>query len=65
VKVEPGTRVARAGQPGLARNTVVLVLGPDFKSLAGRVAPSKPPASGPPKPTAATRTLPAWDPRPC
>jgi polyisoprenyl-teichoic acid--peptidoglycan teichoic acid transferase len=65
VKVKPGTRVARADQPGLARNTVVLVLGPDFKGLAGRVAPSKPPASRPPKPTAATRALPTWDPRPC
>jgi polyisoprenyl-teichoic acid--peptidoglycan teichoic acid transferase len=65
VKVKPGTRVARADRPGLARNTVVLVLGPDFKGLAGRVAPSKPPASRPPKPTAATRALPAWDPRPC
>jgi hypothetical protein len=56
VKVKPGTRVARADQPGLARNTVVLVLGPDFKGLAGRVAPSKP---------TATRVLPTWDPRPC
>jgi hypothetical protein len=65
LKLKPGTRVARADQPGLARNTVVLVLGPDFKGLAGRVAPSKPPASGPPKPTAATRALPPWDPRPC
>ena len=50
VKVKPGTRIARADQPGLARNTVVLVLGPDFKGLAGRVAPSKPPASRPRRP---------------
>ena len=65
VKVKSGTRVARADQPGLARNTVVLVLGSDFKGLAGRVAPAKPPTSRPPKPTAATRALPTWDPRPC
>ncbi len=65
VKVKPGTRAARADQPGLARNTVVLVLGSDFKGLAGRVAPAKPPTSRPPKPTAATRALPTWDPRPC
>ena len=59
-----GKRVARAPQAGLARNSVVLVLGKDFKGLAGRVAPTKA-ATRPPKPTAATRDLPSWDPRPC
>jgi hypothetical protein len=43
---------------------VVLVLGKDFKGLASRVAPPKA-ATRPPKPTAATRDLPPWDPRPC
>jgi polyisoprenyl-teichoic acid--peptidoglycan teichoic acid transferase len=63
VKLKPGGRVARASQAGLARTTVVLVLGADFKGLAGRVAAPKPPP--PPKPTPATRDLPPWDPRPC
>ena len=63
VKLKGGGRVARANQPGLGRTTVVLVLGPDFKGLAGKVAAPKPPP--PPKPTPATRDLPAWDPRPC
>jgi hypothetical protein len=43
----------------------VLVLGADFKGLASRVVPSKPPAARPPKPTPATRDLPPWDPCPC
>jgi len=38
------------------------VLGADFRGTATRVAA---PATRPPKPTPATRTLPAWDPRPC
>ena len=59
-----GKRVARAPQPGLASNSVILVLGKDFKGLASRVAPTKA-ATRPPKPTAATRDLPPWDPRPC
>ncbi len=65
VKLKAGGRVARADQPGLARTTVVLVLGPDFKGLAGRVAAPKPP---PPAPQADRRppaTCPPWDPRPC
>ena len=57
-----GERVARAPQAGLARSSVVLVLGKDFKGLASRVPKT---ATRPPKPTAATRDLPAWDPRPC
>ena len=57
-----GERVARAPQPGLARSSVVLVLGKDFKGLASRVPEA---ATRPPEPTAATRDLPAWDPRPC
>jgi hypothetical protein len=60
--VRAGPRVARAARPGLARTSVVLVLGDDFHGLA-RVAAAKP--SGPPKPTRATRSLPAWDSRPC
>lgn len=59
-----GERVARTPQAGLARNSVILVLGKDFKGLASRVAPPKA-ATRPPKPTAATRDLPPWDPRPC
>jgi hypothetical protein len=59
-----GGRVARSHQPGLAKDAVVLILGDNFKDLAGRV-PTKPLSSRPPKPTPATRELPAWDPRPC
>ena len=63
------SRVARVPQPGLAPNAVVLVLGDNFKSVASRVPASPPPAkprpARPPKPTAATRDLPPWDPRPC
>ena len=63
LRLKPGTRAARAEQPGLGRTTVVLVLGPDLKGLARKVAAPRPPP--PPKPTRATRDLPAWDPRPC
>jgi polyisoprenyl-teichoic acid--peptidoglycan teichoic acid transferase len=63
--VKGGSGVARVIQPGLDRTSVVLVLGSDFKGLAGRVAVPKPTPPRPPKPTAATRDLPAWDPRPC
>jgi hypothetical protein len=56
--------VARHPQPGLTRTSVVLALGNDFKGVAprikGQVAPTRPA-----KPTAATRALPPWDPRPC
>jgi LCP family protein required for cell wall assembly len=58
-------QVAMASQPGLAPNTVVLVLGNDFQSVTGRPTASEPPTSRPPKPTPATRDLPPWDPRPC
>jgi polyisoprenyl-teichoic acid--peptidoglycan teichoic acid transferase len=64
VKVD-GERVARAPQPGLGANSVALVLGSDFKGLASRAALPKPAAPRPPKPAAATRDLPPWDPRPC
>jgi hypothetical protein len=60
-----GGGVVRAPQAGLARGSVVLVLGADFKGLAGRVAVPKPAPTRPPKPTPATRNLPPWDPRPC
>ena len=60
-----GGQVAQAPQPGLATNTVVLVLGNDFKSVAGRATATKPKPTRPPKPTPATRDLPPWDPRPC
>ena len=50
-------------QPGLARASVILTLGKDFKGMATRV--KKPTTRPPPKPTAATRDLPSWDPRPC
>jgi LCP family protein required for cell wall assembly len=61
-----GGRVARAPRAGLAAGEVVLVLGADFGGVAGRLpaATTRPPAK-PPKPTAATRDLPPWDPRPC
>jgi LytR cell envelope-related transcriptional attenuator len=62
VKVAGGAGVARAPQAGLGGGSVVLVLGSDFKGLAARVAVPKP---SPPKLTAATRSLPSWDPRPC
>jgi LCP family protein required for cell wall assembly len=65
VKVGGGAGVARAPRAGLGRGSVVLVLGSDFKGLAGRVAVPKPSPPRPPKPTAATRNLPSWDPRPC
>jgi LCP family protein required for cell wall assembly len=64
VKARRG-QVAMASQPGLAPNTVVLVLGDDFKSVTGRPTATKPRTSRPPKPTPATRDLPPWDPRPC
>ena len=63
--VKTGGRVVRSPQPGLARRSVVLILGADFNGLASRVVPAKPPATRPPKPTPATRDLPPWDPRPC
>ena len=64
LKVKEVRRPGRpAEQPGLGRATVVLVLGPDFKGLAGKVAAPQAPAAA--KPTRATRDLPAWDPRPC
>jgi polyisoprenyl-teichoic acid--peptidoglycan teichoic acid transferase len=63
--VEAGKRVARTSQPGLARTSVVLVLGADFRGIAARVAAPTRQAARPPQPTPATRGLPAWDPRPC
>jgi polyisoprenyl-teichoic acid--peptidoglycan teichoic acid transferase len=60
-----GGKVARTTRPGLGRGAVVLVLGADFKGLAGRVTVPKPPPPKPRKPTRATRDLPSWDPRPC
>jgi hypothetical protein len=60
-----GERVARSPQPALRATSVVLVLGSNFKGLTSRTAVPKPPATRPPKPTAATRGLPQWDPRPC
>ena len=63
--VQNGRPVARATRPGLGPNAVVLVLGADFKRLAGKVVVPKPPPPKPPKPTRATRGLPAWDPRAC
>jgi LCP family protein required for cell wall assembly len=63
--VKTGGRLARSPQPGLARRSLVLVLGTDFKGLASRVVPTRPPAPRPPRPTLATRDLPSWDPRPC
>jgi LCP family protein required for cell wall assembly len=63
--VQNGRPVARATRPGLGPNAVVLVLGADFKRLAGKVVVPKPPPPKPPKPTRASRGLPAWDPRAC
>ena len=57
-------QVARTPQPGLARTSVVLTLGKDFKGMATRIKKPTTPTR-PPKPTAATRDLPSWDPRPC
>ena len=65
VKLGGGAKVDLTPQAGLGRDSVVLVLGSDFKGLAKRVAVPKPPPPRPPKPTAATRSLPSWDPRPC
>jgi LCP family protein required for cell wall assembly len=62
--VKAGRGVARTPRPGLARTAVVLTLGKDFQGVAPRVKKQPSPAR-PPKPTAATRSLPAWDPRPC
>jgi polyisoprenyl-teichoic acid--peptidoglycan teichoic acid transferase len=62
--VKAGRGVGRRPQPGVSRTAVVLTLGDDFRGVATRIG--KPPAPArPPKPTAATRALPAWDPRPC
>jgi hypothetical protein len=63
--LKAGSRVARAPRPGLAPASVVLVLGPDFNGIAGRVPTATRPPSRPPTPTPATRDLPPWDPRPC
>ena len=62
--VKAGRRVGRRPQPGLSGASVVLTLGDDFQGVAppGQEAPAP---ARPPKPTAATRALPAWDPRPC
>jgi hypothetical protein len=57
--------VARSPQPGLANQSVVLTLGADFRGVATRVAVPKPTTTRPPKPTPATRDLPAWDPHSC
>jgi hypothetical protein len=62
--VQAGRGVGRHPRAGLARTTVVLTLGGDFHRVATRVRKA-PAATRPPKPTAATRALPAWDPRPC
>jgi LCP family protein required for cell wall assembly len=62
--VKVGRGVGRRSQPGLARTAVILTLGNDFKGVAPRVKKQPAPAR-PPKPTAATRALPPWDPRPC
>ena len=61
--VKVGRGVAERPEGGLARTTVVLVLGDDFRGVAARV--KKPAPARPPKPTTATRSLPPWDPRPC
>ncbi|MFL5796296.1 MAG: LCP family protein [Actinomycetota bacterium] len=63
--VQNGRPVARATRPALGPYAVVLVLGADFKRLAGKVVVPKPPPPKPPKPTRATRGLPSWDPRAC
>jgi LCP family protein required for cell wall assembly len=62
--VKAGRGVAKGPKGGLARTTVVLTLGKDFRGLAPKVK-QRPAPTRPPKPTAATRALPAWDPRPC
>jgi hypothetical protein len=63
--VKAGRGVAtRRPQPGLARTAVVLTLGKDFRGVVSKV--KKPPTpTRKPKPTAASRALPPWDPRPC
>jgi polyisoprenyl-teichoic acid--peptidoglycan teichoic acid transferase len=61
--VQAGRGVARRPQPGLSRTSVVLVLGSDFRGVAARIR--QPTPTRPPKPAAATRSLPPWDPRPC
>jgi LCP family protein required for cell wall assembly len=63
--VRAGPGPARRPRAGVARASVVLVLGSDFKGLATRVTVPKPRSTPPPKPTPATRDLPPWDPRPC
>jgi hypothetical protein len=62
--VKAGRGVARRPKGGLARTSVVLTLGNDFHGLTPRVK-QRPTPTRPPKPTAATRSLPPWDPRPC
>jgi LCP family protein required for cell wall assembly len=61
--VKTGRGVARRPQ-GLSRVSLILVLGNDFKGVATPVKKPTTPTR-PPKPTAATRALPSWDPRPC
>jgi polyisoprenyl-teichoic acid--peptidoglycan teichoic acid transferase len=62
--VKAGRGVGRRPQPGLSGTSVVLTLGKDFQGVGARVR-KLPAPTRPPKPTAATRALPAWDPRPC
>jgi LCP family protein required for cell wall assembly len=62
--VKVGRGVAKRPKSGLARTSVVLTLGGDFRGLAPRVE-QRPTPTRPPRPTAATRSLPSWDPRPC
>jgi LCP family protein required for cell wall assembly len=63
--VKTGGRVVRSPQPGLARRSVVLILGADFNGLASRVVPAKPPAAPPPQPPPPPPAPPPPDPRPC
>ena len=62
--VKVGRGVGRRPQAGLSRTSMVLTLGNDFQGVAA-LAKKPPTPTRPPKPTAATRALPPWDPRPC